>query len=155
MKKFKFVLLTLFTVLTISCSSSDDDDNGSASDATYIKFKVNGTQLNMIEPSTITSMTASISSSVTQGGDVRSMILTMPVSPSLGTHDLTSSFDLAAYGASYSNGSETIDANSGTITITSIGAEYMQGTFSFSEVSDGVTYNVTEGSFRAFKPEAN
>lgn len=153
MKKFKFTLLAIFTVLTFSCSSDDDNTVVPDSDETFIRFKVNGVQSNMIEPSTITSMAASIFGSEDVGENIRTMILRTPSTASAGTHNLVDdASDLTVYGASYSFGDVNIDANSGSMIITNIGEEYMTGTFSFTKVVEGVTYNFTEGSFRVFKP---
>lgn len=153
MKKFKFTVLAIFTVLTFSCSSDDNNTVVPVSDETFIRFKVNGVQSNMIEPSTITSLATSIFGSEDVGQDIRTMILRTPATAVAGTHNLVdSASDLTVYGASYSFGDVNIDADSGSMIIASIGEEYMTGTFSFSKVVDGTTYNFTEGTFRVFKP---
>ncbi len=156
MKKFKFAFLAIIAVVTLSCSSSSSsDDNGGGSDDLYIKFKVNGTQSNMLEPSTIVSMAASIFGSEDVGDNIRTLILRTPSTAEVGTHDIVDApADLTSYGVSYSFsvGDISVDATSGTMTITSIGAEYMTGTFTCSGTYEGTTYNFTEGTFRVFKP---
>ncbi len=154
MKKIKLVFVALLAIITFSCSS---DSNSSNNDATYINFKVNGTQVNLIEPTTLTSLMASISATEDLGADIRSIIFTVPVDVTLGVHAITdaSPSDLTAYSVNYALGNIYVTATSGTMTITSIGAEYMEGTFSFTGVDNGTTYNVTEGTFRAYKPTAN
>lgn len=153
MKKLKFALIALVIVITFSCSSSSSSDDDGGSDDTYIKFKVNGVQSNMLEPSTITSMAASIIGSEDVGSDIRTMILRTPSTAVAGTHALLDNpSDLTAYGASYSFGDVNIDATSGSMIITNIGEEYMTGTFSFSTVVEGTTYNFTQGTFRVYKP---
>ena len=153
MKKLKFLVLALATVVFLSCSSSSDGGGGS-SDSTFIKFKINGTASNMSEPSTVTSLNAAIFGSQDVGSDIRTLILRTPSTALAGTHDIVNVAPsvLDAYGVSYSFGDISFDATSGTMTITSIGEEYMTGTFSCSAVYEGVTYNITEGSFRVFKP---
>jgi hypothetical protein len=154
MKQIKFVLLALVAGLAVSCSSSSGSN---ANDDTYVKFKVNGTQSNMVDPGTITSLMASISASEDVGQDIRTVIFTIPVNPTVGTHQITnaSPSDLTAYSATYMLGDVNVVATSGTYTITSIGAEYMEGTFSFSGEYAGAYYAITEGTFRAYKPTPN
>lgn len=153
MKNFKFILLAIVAVLTFSCSSS----SGGSSDSTYIRFKVNGgTLINLVDPGTITSMMASISASEDLGTDIRSIFFTIPVNVTTGAHAITdaSGSDLTAYSVDYSFGNVYVTGTSGTFTITSIGAEYMEGTFSFTGVDSdtGASYTITEGTFRAYKP---
>lgn len=153
MKNFKFVLLAIVAVLTFSCSSS----SSGSSDSTYIRFKVNGgAQINLVDPSTITSMMASISASEDLGTDIRSIFFTIPVDATTGTHSITdaSGSDLTAYSVDYSFGNIYVTGASGTFKITSIGAEYMQGTFNFSGVDSdtGATYTITDGTFKVYKP---
>lgn len=156
MKNFKFGLLAIVAVLTFSCSSSDSG----GSDSTYIRFKVNGgAQINLVDPGTITSMMASISATEDLGADIRSIIFTVPVDVTVGAHDITdaSPSELTAYSVNYSLGDVFVNATSGSMSITNIGAEYMEGTFNFTGVdaSTGETYTITEGAFRAHKPTAN
>jgi hypothetical protein len=153
MKNFKFILLAIVAILTFSCSSSDS----SGSDSTYIRFKVNGgNQINLVDPATITSLMTSISASEDLGSDIRSIFFTIPVDVTTGAHAITdaSGSDLTAYSVDYSLGNVYVTGTSGTFTITSIGSEYMEGTFSFTGVDSGTgaTYTITEGSFRAYKP---
>ncbi len=155
MKVFKFALIALFAGLIVSCSSSSN--GGSSTSGTYIKFKVNGTQSNMVDPSTVTSLMGSISGAETVGQSIRSIFFTIPKNPTVGAHNITdaSGSDLTAYSVDYMFGDVSVTATSGTYTITSIGAEYMEGTFSFTGEDAGVNYAVTEGTFRAYKPTSN
>jgi hypothetical protein len=152
MKQIKFALLALIAGLTVSCSSSSS--SGSASDATFINFKVNGTQSNMVDVTTITSLMGSITGSEDVGQDTRTVIFTIPTNPTVGTHQITdaSGSDLTAYSATYYFGNTSVTATSGTYTITAIGAEYMEGTFSFTGDDAGENYAITEGTFRVYKP---
>jgi hypothetical protein len=153
MKIFKFLLIAIVAVLTFSCSSS----SSGSGDSTYIRFKVNGgEQINLVDPGTITSMMASISASEDLGADIRSIFFTIPVNVTTGSYDITdaSGSDLTAYSADYSFGNVYVIATSGTFTITSIGAEYMEGTFNFTGIDSdtGAPYTITEGTFRVYKP---
>lgn len=158
MRKIQIALLAVMTAFTFSCSSDDSSsNNNNVNDETYINFKVNGTQSNMIEPSTMTTMMASISSTEDVGEDIRSIILTIPVDATVGSHEITdaSPADLTAYSAHYSMGDVSFDAVNGSLTITSIGDEYMEGTFAFTGEYDGTSFVITEGAFRAYKPDNN
>ncbi|HEY0091429.1 MAG TPA: hypothetical protein VGB43_02990 [Flavobacterium sp.] len=155
MKKIQLAAMAIIALLTFSCS--DDNDNPTpvpVNDDTYIEFKINGTQVNMDEPGTITSLMASISATKDEGADIRAIVLTIPVDATEGTHTITdaSPSDLTAYSAHYSMGDVSFNASSGTMVISDIGAEYMEGTFTFTGEYEGVTYNVTEGKFSAYKP---
>ena len=104
-------------------------------------------------------MMASISATEDLGADIRSIIFTVPVDVTVGAHDITdaSPSELTAYSVNYSLGDVFVNATSGSMSITNIGAEYMEGTFNFTGVdaSTGETYTITEGAFRAYKPTAN
>jgi hypothetical protein len=155
MKVFKFALIALFAGLIVSCSSSSN--GGSSTSGTYIKFKVNGTQSNMTTPNTITSLMASISGAETVGQSIRSIFFTIPKNATVGAHSITdaSGSDLTAYSADYMFGDVSVTATSGTFTITSIGSQYMEGTFSCTGEDAGVNYAITEGTFRVDKPTSN
>lgn len=64
---------------------------------------------------------------------------TYPITGNVGTDQVQASYKL--------NGTTTISASSGSVTITSITADRVVGTFSFVAVNGGTTYNVTEGAF--------
>jgi hypothetical protein len=49
-------------------------------------------------------------------------------------------------------GSEIVDASLGTMVITEVGEDFVEGTFSFSGTNNnGTTATVTNGRFRALK----
>lgn len=65
-----------------------------------------------------------------------------------GTYTITGNIGIDQVQASYKlNETTTISANSGTVTITSITADRVIGTFSFVAENGGTTYNITEGAF--------
>lgn len=157
-KKMMFVkrlILSVFVIVGLLACSSDDNggDIGGGdpnNDDIFITFKANGTSYTM-EPYSAASMKVNIGAS--QGADDthRGITLSMPLDYATGSHQLTDSFEIDAYTASFSSGDISADAISGTLVITSITADYIEGTFHFTtEESDGVTFNITEGSFKAY-----
>lgn len=155
MKHFRIVLLALVAGFTFSCSS---DDNGSSatSDDMYINFKLNGELVEMVDPATISTLSSVIAGDKGEGDMFRYIGLWMPNEPTVGSHAITVSnpSDLDEYTVDVQIGNDiSFEAESGTMTITSIDAEYIEGTFSFTGEYEGTTYNVTEGEFRAYKPE--
>jgi hypothetical protein len=155
MKHFKLVLLALVAGFALSCSSDDNGSNGTSDDM-YVNFKLNGELVELIEPATTSSLASVISASEGEGNTLKYIALWMPNEPTLGSHAITlaSPSDLDAYTANMEIGNDVFfDAESGTLTVTSIDAEYIEGTFSFTGEHEGTTYTVTEGEFRAYKPE--
>jgi hypothetical protein len=167
MKKLSYLLLLLFSLSFISCSSDDNstDDNlggenpigenpinENPDDTLYIKFTVNGETYNF-EPTTLGSLQKHIMG-VDDFNDVEVRIsLWMPVNPTLGSHAITTDFsDLdTAYNAEVWLGDDTIEGTSGTLTITEIDEEYIEGTFNFSGTNENEqTIHITNGSFRAY-----
>jgi hypothetical protein len=151
-KKIKFfaipLVVLLFSVFT-GCSS--DDSN--SSDNLFIKFTHDGVQYNFIDPYTATSLSKNIR--YFQGSDDTfiDISLWMPLVSELGTFAITDTpFDVDTYNASFRLGENlNLDATSGSITITSVNSEYIQGTFTFSGTSyEGEEVVVTNGSFRAY-----
>lgn len=156
MKNLKITLLAIVALVTFSCSDDDDNNNNGGSDATYVNYRVNGEQINIDEPATITSLSTLVTAMEGDGANMRSISLWMPNDASVGTHEITEE-DLQnltnSYTASIMMDEDTeIEATSGTLTITEMGSEYMKGTFSFTGELNGTTYTVTNGEFRAYKP---
>ena len=149
----KRLILSVFVVVGLLACSSDDDGGGGGNpnnDDIFITFKANGTLYTM-EPYSAASMKVNIGAS--QGADDthRGITLSMPLDFAIGSHQFTDSFEVDAYTASFSSGDISADAISGTLVITSITADYVEGTFHFTtEESEGVTFNITEGSFKAY-----
>jgi hypothetical protein len=154
MKKLSYLLLVLISMSFLACSS---DDNSSNSDAElYLKFSLNGVQYDF-EPETLTSMQILIRGDQQVGGVYNSISLWMPTAPAVGSHPITDAFPSDAniatlYNANVWVGSEIVDASSGTMVITEVGEDFVEGTFSFSGTNNnGTTATVTNGSFRALK----
>lgn len=153
MKKLSYVFFVLISLCVISCSSDDNSSNG---DDLFIKFTANGTEYNF-EPATLTSLSRLIMGD-REINDVYTRIsLWMPVTPVLGSHDITDDFPSDSnidtlYNANFWLGDDTYEATSGTFTLTQVSSEYLSGTFSFTATNDeGTTIEITNGSFRAFR----
>lgn len=143
----------MFAVVAIFACSSDDNsgpNDGGGNEDIFITFKVNGTTYEM-EPFTGTSLKVEIGADQGLDESYTSISLLMPTDFTTGTHQITdaSASDLEAYTGNYINGETSVDAASGTLMITSITDEFIEGTFNFVGDSNGITYNITEGSFRA------
>jgi len=154
MKNLKITFLAIVAIITFSCSDDNNNTNG-GSDDTFIKFKVDGDQFNIIEPSTITSG-ATVVMAINMDGQY--IMLRMPTDAAVGTHTITesNSVDPSSYSADVAiDGDNVISSTTGTLTIDSMGAEYMEGTFSFTGDLNGTAYAITDGEFRAYKPANN
>lgn len=149
MKKLILSILAIFVLF--ACSS---DDNGSANNGSndiFITFKVDGTTYNM-EPYTAASLQIEIGANQGMDANHRAISLLMPIDYTPGSHPITDSWDEDAYTASFTIGDKTADAISGTLVITAISSNFIEGTFHFTaEDWEGTTYNITDGSFRAYK----
>lgn len=147
-----FSLAILCTMFLTGCSS-DDSSNDSGGD-TYIRFTVNGQNYDY-NPETLVSLTTNINGSEGVDDTYKYISLTLPNDYSEGTYSfvLPDPSDVDSYNAYYESEGEMIyvDANTGSITITSVDANYVSGTFSFSGDNGGSTVSITNGSFRAPK----
>lgn len=149
MTTMKRLILSIFAVFVLFACSSDDDGGSNNGGDIFITFKVNGTTYNM-EPYTAASLQVEIGSDQGMDDTYRAISLSMPTDYALGSHPITDSWDEDAYNASYTHGDVTADAVSGTLVITSITSDFIEGTFHFTaEDWEGTTYNITEGSFKA------
>jgi hypothetical protein len=154
MKKIASLLVLCVATLTVSCSS-DSDGGSSTSEELFMKFKVNGVQYNYgdNDVQTIQSLSTDIFVLGDDADDFRNLNLYVPNDKTEGSHTITyDPSNVAAYQASYGTDQLDVDALTGTINITNIDAEFIEGTFSFSglESTTGDPYTITEGSFRAY-----
>lgn len=151
MMTMKKLILSVFATFVLFACNSDDDGGSNNGGDIFITFKVNGTTYNM-EPYTSASLQVEIGADQGINASYRAISLLMPTDYELGSHSITDSWDEDAYNASFSQGDITIDAVSGTLVITTINDDFIQGTFNFTgEDEDGMIYNITEGSFKADK----
>ena len=157
MKKLARIAFGFLAVMAIGCSSSDDN-GGSSSDEIYLRWTEGGTSYDIEDVQTGTSLATAISGYQGIDDSFRGMTLWMPNNPTLGSHPLVydNGSEVDIYSADFAKGDIAIGALSGTINITSLDSEYIKGTFSFSGTgSDGETYTITNGSFRAYSPSGN
>ena len=148
----RFLLITAFVFTTVSCSNSESPSlDGGVPQGLYIQFKSNGTQYTISDPITLDISNKKIDGLQGSGSDLVSITLYMPLDPTIGTHFMTDSpSDDQTYGAYFVKGNSVdILANAGIITITSITADYISGTFSFSGLNGSAVVEVTNGSFVA------
>lgn len=158
MKKLSCILLVLLSMSFLACSSDDSSSNNSTNPdgELYLKFTLNGVAYDF-EPETLTSLQILVRGDQEVGGVFNSISLWMPTAPAVGSHPITDAFPSDSnigtlYNANVWVGSEIVDASTGTMVITGVGEEYVEGTFSFSGTNDnGTTATVTNGSFRAYK----
>jgi len=160
MKKLSCLLLVVFSMSFLACSSDDaapnNNDINNPDEALYLKFTLNGQQYDF-EPETLTSLQMLVRGDQEVGGVFRSISLWMPTTPTVGSHPITDVFPNDAnvntlYNANVWVGSEIVDASSGTMIITEVGQDYVKGTFSFTGINNNeTTATVTNGSFRASK----
>jgi hypothetical protein len=151
----KIIIFTLLvTGLLISCSS---DSNSNEGFATYMRFTMNGQYFDVPNPST--DATGSSGSIMAPGffGDEPDQIfvIDMPFLPTIGEHPFvlyTSEPGIYAANFQMSPGT-SFESESGSIKITSVGNDFVKGTFSFTGTSNGTTYTVTNGKFRSFRAE--
>ncbi|MDI1256430.1 MAG: DUF6252 family protein [Flavobacterium sp.] len=158
MKKLARIAFVFLAVMAMSCSSSNDD-GGSSSDEMYLRWTQGGTSYDIADPGTISSLSTVITASQGTDASMRMLSLWMPNNATVGTHPIVynSGSQTDVYSANLSIGSDImVDSASGTINITSIDADYIKGTFSFTGTDfDGQTYTITNGSFRAYSPSGN
>ncbi|WP_291119103.1 DUF6252 family protein [Flavobacterium sp. UBA6135] len=149
--KIKFFALPFLALLVLFAGCSSDDSK--SADNLFIKFTHNGVQYNFIDPYTSTSLSKNIRYFEGSDDSFVDISLWMPLVSQVGTFVVTDTpSDVESYNASFSLGQDlNLDATSGSITITSVSSEYIQGTFTFSGTSfEGEEVVVTNGSFRAY-----
>jgi len=148
----RFLLLIAFVFTTVSCSDSESPTLDGVPSGLFIKFRSGGTDYLIQNPTTFDLSNKKIDGLQGSGSDLVSITLYMPLDPTLGTHFMTDSpSDDDSYGAYFTLGNGTVDilSNAGIITITSITADQISGTFSFSGLNGSAVVEVTNGSFVA------
>ena len=174
MKQFGIALAIALTTLFTSCSSDDGGGSGGfsgPSTGTFVKAKAGGS--NFLAEGTFTSGAYSsgnlvLTGTSTTGKSVGIQLYALDGTLDVGTYDVgalsnssaytgnltyidvnTSTFAVVTYNSAF------CDTSTGTIEITFVDANKIEGTFSFEgkEVRDGddcsgSTKNVTNGSFR-------
>lgn len=155
MRIFKPLLtatIILFTVFCLQSCNTDDGSNNNEPD-TYMRFSIDGKAYefkNIItaESNSIT-LNGNNGASITDAGDTR-LTIWLPKGVEKGTFNIENGFD-AKYQVSFTSEPLGFDfdfANSGTITITAVSSDYIEGTFTTKVVKDNTTVNLTNGSFK-------
>jgi len=148
----RFLLMVAFVFTTLSCSETDSPSLDVVPSGLYIKFKSNTIQYLIQNPITLDLSNKKIDGLQGAAASLVSITLYMPLNPTIGSHFMIDSpSDDSTYGAYFVLGnSVNVIANAGIITITSITADYISGTFSFSGLNGtSAVVEVTNGSFVA------
>lgn len=156
MKKF-FAFFAFVSVIAFSsCSSSGDD--GDEPQTIFIQYTANGTSIQFSESEITTStnfaQVLDITGEKLNGGQTEERIrFFMNVDPSVGTYQIDGLGPNKPYEVSYVSdmtGNMTTGMN-GTLTISSIENNIIQGTFTITggHGSPSTTVSITNGSFRA------
>ncbi|WP_158837822.1 hypothetical protein [Polaribacter sp. L3A8] len=147
MKTIKTILASAIIILSItlqSCSSNDNDSE--PLEETYIKFTAGAETFNYTNVATAGSQNLTING---QDGSVSSISIWFPLQITTGTFNFSGDFFADGdYKINFESTSLNIDgwSESGSVTITNVSSEYIEGTF--TGTVDGVA--ITSGEFRAF-----
>jgi hypothetical protein len=150
MKSIKKIMLLVAVVVTSSLFVNCSGDSSSSSGSFYLKCKVDGVLLECTNPDVINTLAKSISGTNATTG--KSIFLTLPLGVTTGTHTVTDEpSNVNSYGANYADfsGDNLTNNETGFITITSVSADVIKGTFAFTGNNSGTDIVVTEGEFRA------
>ena len=156
MKNLLKLSVILVATLFMGCSNDDNNNNGGGGnegDEIYMKFTAEGSNFNIAGPATLSSLSTTITAYQGMDATFIRVGLWMPNDVTVGTYAITNEPN-ADFSAEYYSGDMTAEATTGTLVITSIGAEYIKGTFTFTAVGLGGegTFEVTNGTFRAYSP---
>ena len=153
LKKIMFFAIAIFTLaMSTSCSSDDskDDENDDQPTTDFIQFKYKESDYTY-ESSLSSSGNINISGSTGIDDTYQKVTLWLPLNPTVGSHNVVfDSLNLTTtYQASFSFKPELTNASatSGTINITKLTANRIEGTFSFSGTQGDQTFTVTQGRF--------
>ncbi len=151
-KLFTFLFLMVIALTFTSCS--EDDDSNSEDVSTFIRFTIDGTDYdfgNIISAESLSlTLNGNNGEGLTDPGDTQISIF-LPVEPVEGTFDFQGTFD-GDHKLSFSSESLGFDfdfAEDGSITITEISDDFIEGTFTATITSeDDTTINITSGTFK-------
>lgn len=153
LKKIMFFAIAVFALaLSSSCSSNDSDEDLTQND--FLKFKYEGKNYSF-KPAVLTS--ESINIMINEGIDdnYKKLSLWMPLNPTVGSHpivdDLSNLTTTYQVSISFMPELNNVNAKYGVVVITTNNDKKIEGTFSFTGVSDGKDFEVTEGSFSISK----
>ena len=152
LKKIMFLVMATAILAVSSCSNSDDSPAETPSIENFIKFKYNGTVYSF-NPETIEGLNRNIMGYEGVGNTHKRISLWSPLNITTGTHAIVDDPQNmeTTYAATFSflPTIDNADATSGTMVITLVTNDVIEGTFNFTGTANGETFSVTEGSFRA------
>jgi hypothetical protein len=160
MKKnfLKLTVIIISVIITTSCSHSSSDDSAVTPTPTsnFLNYTYLGTNYSNI-PSVIDGTKKEVRGSQGINLQYKKLSLWMPLNPTVGTHSLvldptnTNSYEL--HFVSQSEGLY-LDVTSGSITITSVTATSIEGTFSGTGLDgNNNSIAITNGSFKCNRSE--
>ncbi|MBV7269944.1 hypothetical protein [Winogradskyella luteola] len=159
MKKLKLNLLALLVIIGVGMSScsSDDDPSGSQEPETFIRFSVDGVDFayeDNIATVESNNITINGQNGLSEDDDYSFMSIWFPLGFTTGTYDFSGDFfQEGDYKLNAEINSLDVDdwATSGSVNITSIGSEFIRGTFTATVPSDdGGTITIENGEFKAY-----
>lgn len=153
MKKIVSLLAAAVTLLLFSCSS---DDGGAP--ALFFKWTEGGKSYKAENVFTYQTpgMLILFGGNDGTGNESRGMAFRLPPDIDNGTYNLVSNNvdGTVHFVAEYQEGEITATSTSGTLTITKVDEEYIQGKFEFTAANgDGAPVAITKGSFRTYGSE--
>lgn len=154
LKKIMFFAIVVFTLtFSSSCSNNDSSDDNQTT-GEYIKFKYNGT-FYTFDPSILSSENINIMGDEGINDTYKKISLWIPLNVTTGSHPIV--FDLSHLETTYQvsfgfmPAFSNADASSGTMNVTAVNNEKIEGTFNFSGTVNGQAFTVTEGTFRVLR----
>jgi len=153
-KKLLLVSLIL-TLITFSCTKTTED-NPSIVDELFIKYTANGVDYKYTDPVTASSSNMTINGQIANSAtdtDYSKISLWFPLGITTGTFDFTGDvFTDGDYKLKLISNPLNIDgwATSGSVTITSISSEFIEGSFTATVSEDSSTVSITSGEFKAY-----
>ncbi len=157
MKIIKTTLIAFVAIVGLTLQSCSKDDSGPNDDAeTYIRFTIGTTDYDFRDIATAESQSITLNGNNGEGladtGDTRISIW-LPLEPETGSYEVTYEI-FATNQVSFSSESLGFDfdfAESGNIIITKVSADFIEGTFTATIVSESdTTINITNGEFKAY-----
>lgn len=154
LKKILFLTMALFAFVVSTSCSSDNDDKQKDEEETivedFIKFKYKGTEYSFT-PEYMTSATIHILGYQGIDDTYKKVSLWMPLDAKVGTYpvvkDLSQMETTYQISFSFLPAINNAYATSGTIKITAINDDKIEGTFSFAGTQGDEAFEVTDGSF--------
>lgn len=148
------VMIALMGTVLLSCSS--DDDSGAPDSNTYIRFTIEDTDYDFENIITAESLSITFNgnngATIQDVGDTRISVY-LPLDIVVGNYDIVGGAFGGDYKVSFSSEPLGFDfdfAQSGSINVTSVSEDYVEGTFTATITSESdETITLTDGSFRA------